>query len=61
MMSGGSNRANVLLGAMLAMFRAKTTDTQMCVSQKCHARFNLGGLPPVWKTKRQARINRGGK
>ncbi|MFA5101039.1 MAG: hypothetical protein WC547_09180 [Candidatus Omnitrophota bacterium] len=26
-----------------------------------HQRFNLGGLPPTWKGKRQARINRGGK
>lgn len=31
------------------------------VSGRHRARFNLGGLPPAWKGKVQARKNRGGK
>lgn len=31
------------------------------VSGRHRTRFNLGGLPPKWKGKRQARINRGGR
>ena len=47
--------------AFKALFAAPDTLGMTAASNGMHNRFNLAGLPPKWKGKVQARINRGGK
>lgn len=50
-----------MLASMFGGYSKPKTSLVGGSSGKHRARFNLGGLPPAWKNKRQARINRGGK
>lgn len=52
------------IGAFLASLSGpyhSTRDLALGSSGAYRQRFSLGGLPPAWKGKVQARINRGGR
>lgn len=51
----------VFLASLVGPYRSTRDLSVGGASGAYRARFNLGGLPPAWKGKVQARKNRGGK